>query len=260
MKKGISFLIFTLFFFLTTHLTAQDYPEFIEIKGGTFSMGNDSSKAKEEEMPVHEVNLRDFFIGKTEVTVAQYRLYCEETGTKMPNKPSWGWSDEHPIVNVTWNDAMGYCLWLSQKLGIIVTLPTEAEWEFAAKGGNQSKGFKYSGSFGADVVGWYRGNTNGKPEKVATKKPNELGLYDMSGNAYEWCLDYYDRDYYAKSPVENPLNRRMSRFRVLRGGCWYCHSIHCRVTDRYRNVESSIRDDNGFRVCTYKIKYVTDKD
>jgi formylglycine-generating enzyme required for sulfatase activity len=243
-------------FFLIININAQDYPDLIKVDGGTFLMGNDSSRVKDDQKPVHEVTLKDFYIGKTEVTVAQYRLYCNETGVKMPNKPSWGWEDNHPIVNVNWQDAMNYCKWLSEKLGIVITLPTEAEWEFAAKGGNQSEGFKYSGSFGAGVVGWFRDNTDGGPEEVATKKPNELGIYDMTGNAYEWCLDYYDRNYYAKSPVENPMNNRTSRFRVLRGGCWYCDFYHCTVTHRYRNVETSIRDDNGFRICTYKTKYV----
>ena len=258
--KPSTILFILTVFFLVTDLYAQDYPELIKIEGGTFLMGNDSRKAKLEEQPVHEVTLRDFYIGKTEVTVAQYRLFCTETGTEMPIKPSWGWCDDHPIVNVTWYDAMNYCNWLSEKLGIVITLPTEAEWEYAAKGGNQSKGYTYSGSYGADVVGWYRKNTKGKPAEVATKKPNELGLYDMSGNVYEWCMDYYDYEYYAKSPPDNPMNRRISKFRVLRGGCWYCKPEYCRVTDRYRNLETTIRDDNGFRISTYKQKYVPKKD
>ncbi len=169
MNRFKTVLLFIIVFSLTGDLYAQDYPELVKVEGGSFLMGNESRRAKPEEQPVHEVNLKDFYIGKTEVTVAQYRLYCEETGVEMPVEPSWGWNDNHPIVNVTWIDAMNYCEWLSEKLGIVITLPTEAEWEFAARGGNYSKGFKYSGSSAAIMAGWNRGNTKGCPENVGSK-------------------------------------------------------------------------------------------
>lgn len=237
-----------------TIATAQNLPELIKITGGTFTMGDEHGLGSEDEQPTHEVTLTDFSIGKTEVTVAQYRYYCNATGISMPEEPSWGWSDNAPIVNVNWNDAINYCDWLSEKLDQNITLPTEAQWEFAARGGTKSKGYKYSGGRSMATAGWYNGNSGKKTHTVATKKANELGLYDMSGNVWEWCLDWYKSDYYSNSPSKNPKNTARDKYRVLRGGSWYNDASDCRVAIRDFSLGygTNGRFNNfGFRVVSF---------
>jgi len=231
--------------------TAQNTPELIKVTGGTFTMGDESGMGQGDEQPTHEVTLSDFSIGKTEVTVAQYRYYCSSTGISMPEEPSWGWSDNAPIVNVSWFDAINYCDWLSEKLDQNITLPTEAQWEFAARGGTQSEGYKYAGGRSMATAGWYRDNSGGKTQTVASKKANELGLYDMSGNVYEWCIDWYDGGYYANSPSKNPKNTTRGDYRVLRGGSWSYSASYCRVANRNINEAGSRDFYNGFRVVSF---------
>ena len=231
--------------------TAQNTPELIKVTGGTFTMGDESGMGQSDEQPTHEVTLSDFSIGKTEVTVAQYRYYCSSTGISMPEEPSWGWSDNAPIVNVSWFDAINYCDWLSEKLDQNITLPTEAQWEFAARGGTQSEGYKYAGGRSMATAGWYRDNSGGKTQTVASKKANELGLYDMSGNVYEWCIDWYDGGYYANSPSKNPKNTTRGDYRVLRGGSWSYSASYCRVANRNINEAGSRDFYNGFRVVSF---------
>lgn len=170
---------------------AQSYPEMIKVEGGTFTMGDSEMEGGETEQPTHEVTLKSFSIAKTETTVLQWKTYCSATGHKMPDEtPSWGWIDAHPIVNVNYDDAVAYCDWLSDKTGELYRLPTESEWEYAARGGKQSKGYKYSGGQSIDMTGWYDGNSNNQIQAVAQKRANELGIYDMSGNVLEWCKDW----------------------------------------------------------------------
>ncbi len=132
--------------------------------------------------------INEFHISKTEVTVKQYRAYSHATGVKMPKKPEWGWNDEEPIVNVSWQEAIDYCDWLGETLGQNITLPSAQQWEYAAGGGSLGHNYKYSGGNSLPSVGWFKGNSEGKPHPVNSKKPNELGLVDMSGNVGEWCL------------------------------------------------------------------------
>lgn len=226
----------------------QDIPEFIKVEGGTFAMGDEWGIGESNEQPTHLIRLSEFYIGKTEVTVAQYRKYCEETGVSMPKEPSWGWKDNDPIVNVNWYDAINYCDWLSEKLDQNITLPTEAQWEYAARGGNISKEYKYSGARSADAASWYENNSGNKVNTVATKKPNELGLYDMSGNVWEWCLDWYSDVYYRSSPWENPRGPASGRDKVLRGGSWYDDPFYCRVARRLSNKPNYRYINRGFRV------------
>jgi sulfatase modifying factor 1 len=221
-------------------------PEVILLEGGTFQMGGGVNT---DEKPVHSVTVSSFSMAKYETTVAQYRAYCNATGREMPEAPSSGWKDNNPIVSVTYNDAVAYCNWLGEKYGGTYRLPTEAEWEYAARGGNISKGYTYSGSDNIDEVGWYKDNSGSQTNAVGRKKPNELGLYDMTGNVYEWCHDWYDEPYYSTSPSSNPKGPSYGGIRVLRGGSWYSSASDCRVAFRFGNIPEDLGNFNfGFRV------------
>jgi formylglycine-generating enzyme required for sulfatase activity len=230
-------------------------PEVILVKGGTFSMGR--ADAERDEAPVHRVTVHDFSIGKYPVTVGQYKKFCEATKRKMPKAPDWGWHDDHPMVNVTYYDAVNYCKWLSRQYGGQWRLPSEAEWEYAARGGSQSGEYPYSGSDDLEAVGWFQDNSGDRTHTVGCKKPNELGIYDMSGNVWEWCGDWYAPGYYAESPAEDPVGPvferpailcLFSRCRVLRGGNWYLGASYCRVTDRSYHIPKRKWYNRGFRV------------
>jgi formylglycine-generating enzyme required for sulfatase activity len=146
------------------------------------------------------------------------------------------------VENVSWHDANEY----AKKVG--KRLPTEAEWEYAARGGNKSKGYTYSGSNGIDAVGWYYDNSNSKTHPVTQKQPNELGLYDMSGNVWEWCSDWYGEESYSSSPQNNPQGPNSGSRRVLRGGSWPVSDYGCRVANRLRFDPDSGNDSFGFRL------------
>ncbi|SDA42225.1 Formylglycine-generating enzyme, required for sulfatase activity, contains SUMF1/FGE domain [Algoriphagus alkaliphilus] len=229
-----------------THMTyAQTLPEMILVEGGTFQMGDEWGLGDEDEL-VHEVTLRSFSISKTEVTVGQYKRYCSESGVRMPNPPNWGWIDSHPMVNVSWFDAVNYADWLSEKTGKLYRLPTEAEWEYAARGGKHSAGYKYSGGQSLPLVGWFGDNADGKTHPVAQKRANEPGIYDMSGNVWEWCSDWYGD--YPSSAVSNPRGPSSGSDRVLRGGSWDGSAVYCRVSDRLYYDPSGRDGSGGFRV------------
>lgn len=182
--------------------------------------------------------------------------YAEHPDTKkfypLPSQPWWGWRDDLPMQHITWYDAVAYCNWLSAKEGLQkcyvenedggidldrskngYRLPTEAEWEFAARGGNKSKHTIYAGSQNPADVCWYDDSSKLRgPQKVGSKQPNELGIYDMSGNVWEWCSDYYVKDFYSHSPKDDPFNATVSPYRVLRGGSWHYQVDHATVTSR----------------------------
>ena len=251
--------------------------EMIAVKGGTFTMGATSeqgSDAKSDEKPTHSVTLSDYYIGKFEVTVAQFREFINETNyrtdadkdgsTYIWNGSSWekrngvnwkcdasgkmrgSWEDNYPVIHVSWNDAKAYCEWLSRKTGQSFRLPTEAEWEYAARGGNKSRGYKYSGSNSIDDVAWYTSNSGSKTHQVGTKSPNELGVYDMSGNVWEWCQDWYGD--YSSGSQYNPTGPSSGSYRVDRGGSWRSSAEGCRVSNRDYYTPDN-RDYNlGFRV------------
>jgi formylglycine-generating enzyme required for sulfatase activity len=208
----------------------------ILVKGGTFLMG---SLSFENEKPVHEVEISDFYMDKYEVTVAQYRAFCEATGRDMPKAPSWDWQDDAPIVNVSWSDANAYAKWAGKRL------PTEAEWEYAARGGKNTNGFTYAGAHMPDIVGWYSRNSVGSPQPVGLKKPNELGLYDMSGNVWEWCSDYYGD--YSRENQKDPQGAEVGINRVTRGGSWFGNRGNLRVANRYSYPEAFGSPLIGFR-------------
>jgi sulfatase modifying factor 1 len=230
----------------TSRAYSQSYPEMITVDGGTFCFGNIESEGENDEQPTHEVTLKTFKIAKTETTVAQYRAYCNAAGVKMPEPLGWDWTDNQPIVNVSWNDAVAYCDWLSDKTGNIYCLPTEAEWEYAARGGKLSKGYKYSGGQSMPSVGWFNENSNSQTQEVAQKHPNELGLYDMSGNVVEWCKDWYGA--YTPNPQTNPNGPSTGSFRMLRGGTWDDPAAYCRVAYRYYHSPGYRIYYIGFRV------------
>jgi len=220
------------------------------VQGSTFTMG--SSDGNEDEKPPHSTKVNDFYIGRYEVTVKEYKEYCTATGTKMPTAPVWGWIDNHPIVNVNWTEATKYCEWLAKKTGLKFRLPTEAEWEYAAKGGSLSKSYLYSGSNNADDVAWYDENSEEKgTNPVGSLKPNELNIYDMSGNVWEWCADNYML-YSALQGKTPTVGITGKETRVLRGGGWYYDIDFSRVTAR-DGPELDLKNPNyGFRVARNK--------
>ncbi|NAS30488.1 SUMF1/EgtB/PvdO family nonheme iron enzyme [Flavobacteriaceae bacterium R38] len=229
-------------------VSAQNYPEMVKIEGGSYMMGDEKKIGAANERPVHKVTINTFYISKTEVTVAQYRAYCEAKGIEMPIQP-WEENDNNPIANVSWTDAIGYTEWLSKKIGQEVRLPYEAEWEYAAKGGSKSKSYIYSGSDDLQEVAWFEDNSGEQVHPVASKKANELGLYDMSGNVWEWCMDKYDKDFYAKSKViNNPKGGVEGDRHTLRGGAWFYKPTYCRVTFRSNATPDYISPVFGFRV------------
>lgn len=232
-------------------------PTMVFVKGGTFKMGNADGYA--DETPVHSVTLSDYYIGKYEVTVAQYRQFCNETNRRMPADPppawyeehdnavKWQWNDTYPIVNVTYFDAMAYCAWLSEKTGEKFSLPTEAQWEYAARGGQKSKGYKYAGSNDINEVAWYDETTNEKGiRSVGKLQPNELDIYDMSGNAWEWCLDFWGK--YPNNSLKDPQGPTKGNYRVIRGGSWYYVEDMARITSRDGPQPKFTNYNYGFRV------------
>ena len=194
----------------------------IPVQGGTFQMG--SNDGDSDEKPVHSVTLSSYYIGQTEVTQALWKAVMGSSN------PSWCEGDNKPVERVSWNDCQTFITKLNQLTGEHFRLPTEAEWEFAAKGGRKSRGFKYSGSNTIGDVAWYDDNSGYETHVVATKSPNELGIYDMSGNVWEWCQDWYGD--YSSSSQTNPTGSFSGSYRVSRGGSWTFDAARCRAARR----------------------------
>ena len=222
------------------------------VEGGTFLMGSPEadSEADSDEKPQHEVTVGDFFMGSTEVTQKLWKAV-------MGSNPSKFEGDDLPVEYVSWNDCQTFLVELnamkgtsnsSSYSGWTFRLPTEAEWEYAARGGEKSKGYKYSGSDDIASVAWYMGNSDSKTHAVGTKKPNELGLYDMSGNVSEWCLDWYASDYYSKSPYLNPCNNVSASSRALRGGNWGSNGKFFRIAYRSSYSPANKSSNYGLRL------------
>lgn len=214
----------------------------VAIEGGTFTMGasEQDSNAYDWEKPVHQVSLDGFSIGETEVTQELWQAV-------MGSNPSYFTGNKLPVENVSWNDCQTFITKLNQLTGQNFRLPTEAEWEFAARGGNQSQGYKYAGSNTIDDVAWYWDNSS-ETHEVGTKQANELGLYDMSGNVWEWCQDWYSSSYYSESVVNNPQGPSTGSSRVYRGGSWNFSARYCRVSYRYFNTPTFTLSDLGLRL------------
>ncbi|MFK7948277.1 MAG: SUMF1/EgtB/PvdO family nonheme iron enzyme [Saprospiraceae bacterium] len=216
--------------------------QMVRVQGGTFQMG--STKGKSNEKPVHTVKLKSFSISKYEITQKQWREIMGKNNDNYHKN-----CDNCPVDNVSWKDANNFIQTLNKKIGRNYRLPTEAEWEYAARGGQKSKNFTFAGSNNINDVAWYSKNSNRKTYKVGSKRPNELGLYDMSGNVYEWCSDWYDKNYYKNSPTSNPKNTNSNnRYHVLRGGSWFNYAKYCRTTARRTNTDDNEYTMNGFRL------------
>ena len=209
----------------------------IAVKGGTFQMGNDYYYA---EKPVHQVTLSDYYIGETEVT---QELWNAVMGS---NPSNFTGNMQRPVEQVSWDDCQTFIYKLNQMTGETFRLPTEAQWEYAARGGNKSKGYTYIGSDAIDVVAWYSDNSGGMTHPVKTKVPNELGIYDMSGNVFEWCSDWYD--YYSSAAQTDPTGPAGGSFRVYRGGSWLFGAACCRVAYRYDFSHGVTNGDLGLRL------------
>ena len=249
-----------------TYVSSVERPKVPEnmvlVEGGTFQMGDTFGDGSTDEKPVHSVTVSSFYLGKYEVTQREWR-------DVMGTNPSTCRGDSLPVENVSWYKAVEFCNRLSAKDGLDPSyaisgtnvtydfskngfrLPTEAEWEFAARGGNQSRGNECSGSNDRNEAGWYVGNAGGTTHQVGTKIPNEIGLYDMSGNVWEWCWDIYGA--YSSSAQNDPTGASSGSRRVLRGGSWGGvgrgnFSLRSTERDNAYNPNGSSYGDVGFRV------------
>jgi sulfatase modifying factor 1 len=266
---GVVALLIGGFLFLETQKTTNselfiDMIDMVRIDGGDFMMGSETGQP--DEKPVHSVRVNPFYIGRTEVTLAQWQRFIDDTGyvtlaekghgglvrTKkgLEYKRDANWknsysiqTDNHPVVLVDWHDADAFCKWLSNKTGLSYRLPTEAEWEFACRGGT-------TGDYYADLdsIAWYEYNSNGSSHPVGEKQPNAYGLYDMLGNVWEWCRDRYDKDFYSSGPAIDPKGPGAGKQRINRGGSWCSKPHRVRVSFRKHNPPGFRFYRLGFRV------------
>lgn len=225
----------------------------IKVIGSDYYMGAQSSNsdginydvnAAVDESPVHYVSLDDFYIGETEVTQELWYVV-------MGNNPSDFKSPKRPVENVSFYDCQEFIKQLNELTGLVFKLPTEAQWEYAARGGKNTNNFIYSGSDAIDDVAWYYGNLNSSAmmtQIVGTKMANELGIYDMTGNLYEWCQDWYSDVYYQNSEINNPSGPLCGNNRVIRGGSFYFIEEYCRVSSRYYEKPDNKNNSIGFRL------------
>lgn len=207
------------------------------VSGGTFEMGSLSGSI--DERPVHSVTLSTYYIGETEVTQELWQAV-------MGSNPSRFTGSQRPVEQVSWNDCQEFIEQLNALTGKNFRLPTEAEWEYAARGGNKSKGYTYSGSNDVDAVAWYSDNSESSTHEVKGKLPNELGLYDMSGNVWEWCNDWYGA--YNSLSQTNPIGPIAGGYRVCCGGCWSYYVVDCRLSNRYNSLPSGGNSNTGLRL------------
>lgn len=227
------------------------------IPGDTFRMGDVFGESKalgkehDDERPAHLVRVENFYMSAHEITFAQYAAFCAATGHALPSDNGWG-QGNRPIINVSWEEANAFCAWLAQNVGknTRISLPSEAEWEFAAREGGKAR--RYSGTNAADSLSEYAWFNIAATRPVGRKHANAIGLFDISGNVYEWCWDRYDDDYYKKSPTENPRGPNAGKDYVVRGGSIFSTAAELRTTDRARTRSSYKLDKwkhpTGFRI------------
>ena len=231
--------------------------DMVLVQSGSFTMGNSNGIYELNELPLHNVTVSNFFISKFEITQEQY-------GQVKSYDSSFFKYDTYPVEQVTWYEAVSFC----NKLSLIENLepcynlktwdcnfnkngyrlPTEAEWEFAARGGTQSEDYKYSGGDNLNDIAWYILNSGEQPHVIGTKQPNELGLHDMTGNVWEWCWDRYDSEYYSTSPENDPKGPVGPLVRVFRGGSWQNDVNKLRLSQRSFYKPDSKLLSLGFRV------------
>ncbi len=215
----------------------------VYVQGGTFTMGATSeqgSDAYDDEKPTHSVTLSNYYMGETEVTQGLWQAV-------MGSNPSRFTGDSRlPVEHLSWEDCQTFISRLNSLTGQQFHLPTEAQWEYAARGGSKSRGYKYSGSSDLGSVAWYTDNSGSKTHNVKTKSPNELGLYDMSGNVWEWCSDWFGS--YSSGSQTNPTGASSGSYRVHRGGCWGNGARLCRVSHRDDGTPSGRYDGLGLRL------------
>ncbi|MBM3241021.1 AAA family ATPase [Candidatus Poribacteria bacterium] len=232
-----------------------DGAEMVYIPAGEFIMGTSDEQIDallkkfpdwsrswfDDEKPQRPVYLDGYWIYKYEVTVAQYRKFCNETGRQMPEAPFWGWQDNHPIVYVSWNDAIAYCDWAK------VQLPTEAQWEKAARG-TDGRTWPWGNEWdGSKCNSWESGTQKTTPVGSYPQGVSPYGLMDMAGNVWEWCADWYDEKYYTSAPDRNPPGPSSETWRVLRGGSWFDYPVVARAAVRNRDDPGVRGNDRGFR-------------
>ncbi|CAK8717751.1 Formylglycine-generating enzyme family protein [Candidatus Electrothrix laxa] len=208
-------------------------------------MGSDDPESSDWEKPAHQVKLSDFYIGRYPVTQEQWQAVTGKNPSRFQSK-------KRPAEQVSWNDVHKFLVRLNQEAGKNFRLPTEAEWEFAARGGIYSQGYTYAGSDRLKQVGWYDENGDDQTHEVSQLLANELGLHDMSGNVYEWCQDWFGSGYYEECQkhgvVENPQGPDRGTRRVLRGGSWFRHPVRCRSVGRLHGAPGIRYDGIGFRL------------
>ena len=218
----------------------------VKVEGGTFTMGataEQGTEAQLNEKPAHEVTLPDYYIGQTEVTQTLWKAV-------MDYNPSYTQWPECPVDKVSWNECKDFVAALTELTGLPFRLPTEQEWEYAARGGKYSKGYKYAGSDNLEEVAWFVANADEKSHPVASKKPNELGIYDMSGNVYEWCEDKYlmydgSEPEYSQKMLKSDKKRE---FHIERGGCWNYGPTMCRTAYRHAGNYTHMYAYDGLRL------------
>ena len=229
---NIVIMISSIFLFVNTAAADSSKSKNIDgmvfIKGGCFQMGDSFGDGYAGERPVHEVCVNDFYIGEAEVTQGEWKVFMAEN----PSVNKWG--DNYPVDSVDWEDVKEFIKKMNVKTGKSYRLPTEAEWEYAARSGGRKD--KFAGTNDESVLeeyAWYYKNSDNETHPVKQKKPNALGLYDMSGNVWEWASDLYDGSYYEISPKDNPKGPDNGMYHMLRGGSWYSEAKNVRTTDRY---------------------------
>ncbi|MFK8103723.1 MAG: formylglycine-generating enzyme family protein [Saprospiraceae bacterium] len=217
--------------------------EMVFVEGGRFRMGNETGRDREK--PAHDVRLSSYYMSEYAVTQDLWE-------SVMGNNPSHFKAANRPVEKVSWEDTQQFIINLYGATGKSFRLPTEAEWEYAAIGGQYNQGYKYSGSDKLSQVGWYSKNSKDETQEVGQLLANELGLYDMSGNVLEWCEDGYDGKFYEKCEVhgvvENPVNDKKAAYRVLRGGSYFFSAGYCRPLRRFWNTPGDRDGTIGFRL------------
>ena len=218
--------------------------EMVFVKGGCYQMGDTFGDGASDEKPVHKVCVNDFYLGTFDVTQAQWQAVM---GKNPSNFSACG--PDCPVESVSWNDAQDFIKALSELTGKKYRLPYEAEWEYAARSGGRKE--KWAGTSDASRLGeyaWFDKNSKGKTHVVGAKKPNGLGIYDMSGNVWEWMQDRYGAVYYGESPIDNPQGPATGPSRVMRGGSWYRSAGFVRAASRYNFEPSGSGSHVGFRL------------